>query len=209
MSNKFIYGYTSFIDGKLSLNGSIMVNSESDSSDTNLNNCYQKLGIAYPKFFKMDAVSKAGFICSEILLSHIPFIKELKKEHIAVLINSASGSHDTDVKFQETINSKDSYFPSPGLFVYTLPNIIMGEICIRNGFKGENLCLISEKPDINQIFINVSAWLKSGSADICLCGWVEARDNKTSVSLLIVGKDPDKSVAEFTKENLKIYFSSC
>ena len=40
-------------------------------------------------------------------------------------------------RFQETIQHADSYYPSPALFVYTLPNIVTGEIAIRNKYYGE------------------------------------------------------------------------
>ena len=38
---------------------------------------------------------------------------------------------------QRTIADPDNYYPSPAVFVYTLPNIATGEIAIRNGFHGE------------------------------------------------------------------------
>ena len=36
---------------------------------------------------------------------------------------------------------------SPALFVYTLPNIVIGEICIRHHFKGENAFFVFKQFD--------------------------------------------------------------
>ena len=38
-------------------------------------------------------------------------------------------------------------FPSPSLFVYTLPNIVAGEIAIRNKYAGETSAFVLEKYD--------------------------------------------------------------
>ena len=207
MTDKFIYSVSSYINGALSFNGNDQVESLLQTTDEKLNECYQKLGISYPKFFKMDPISKTGFICTELLVRKNPEIVQIQSSEIAVLVNTSSGSKDTDNRFQNTIQSTENYFPSPGLFVYTLPNIVIGEICIRHGFKGENLCLISEKPEINQIFINISAWINSGLTEVCLCGWIEVKNDQSRAVLVLVGKDKEKSIANFTRENLKLYFT--
>ena len=36
-------------------------------------------------------------------------------------------------------------FPSPALFVYTLPNIVAGEIAIRNKYEGETSAYVLEE----------------------------------------------------------------
>ena len=207
MTDKFIYSVSSYTNGALSFNGNVQVESLLQTTDEKLNECYKKLGISYPKFFKMDLISKTGFICTELLVKKNSEIVQIQSSEIAVLVNTSSGSKDTDNRFQNTIQNTEDYFPSPGLFVYTLPNIVIGEICIRHGFKGENLCLISEKPEINQIFINISAWINSGLTEVCLCGWIEVKNDQSQAVLILVGKDKEKSIANFTKENLKLYFT--
>ena len=155
----------------------------------------------------MDPISKAGFLCTELLVSNYPQLGQINSKEIAVLVNTPSGSIDSDNKFQDTIQNSENYFPSPGLFVYTLPNIVIGEICIRNGFKGENLCLVSDKPEIDNIFVNISAWINSGLTEICICGWIDVKKDYSKSILLLIGKDKEKSISYFTKENIGLYFT--
>ena len=81
---------------------------------------YKNLNIEYPKFFKMDALSKLAFLASEILLN-----QEENDENIALLFSNKSSSLDTDLKHQKTIQNKKDYFSSPAVFVYTLAYICL------------------------------------------------------------------------------------
>src|SRR6185437_1515409 len=102
---------------------------------------YQHFNIVYPKFYKMDNLSKLGWLTTEILLKDE--IEIYLPEETGVVLSNADSSLDTDLKYFETV--KD--IPSPALFVYTLPNILIGEICIRNNFKGENAFFIADQFD--------------------------------------------------------------
>ena len=108
-----------------------------------LNDLYQELGIKYPKFYKMDNLSKLGFLACEKLLMDGTISKEYLPEEVGVILSNANSSLDADLKYYETV--KD--IASPALFVYTLPNIVIGEICIRNKIKGENTFFISPEFD--------------------------------------------------------------
>ncbi|MBR2202225.1 MAG: hypothetical protein IJ894_16085, partial [Bacteroidales bacterium] len=112
--------------------------SPSQMADNNfLAAIYRERCINYPKFHKMDKISKAGFLAVELAISALP--KTLDKETTGVVFFSDNnGSLPTDYIFEETIKDTDNFFPSPSIFVYTLPNILVGEICIRHGFKGES-----------------------------------------------------------------------
>ena len=72
------------------------------------------------------------------------------------MICNADASLDTDIKYLATTKE----LPSPSVFVYTLPNIMIGEICIRNHFKGESFFFISENPD-PVFFEQYVVWSKS------------------------------------------------
>jgi len=163
---------------------------------------YQHFEIKYPKFYKMDNLSKLGWLANEILLAD-SFLKEkYKPGNIGVVLSNASSSLDTDIKYYET--AKD--IASPALFVYTLPNIVMGEICIRQGFKGENAFFIFEKFDAEFIKQYVSNLINNNILQACVCGWVELLDNKYKAALFLIEKDAAGKGTLFTKENLnKIY----
>jgi 3-oxoacyl-[acyl-carrier-protein] synthase-1 len=78
----------------------------------------------------------------------------------------------TDRNYQHTI-SDGNYFPSPALFVYTLANIVTGEIAIRHKIYGETSFYILSDYDeatINEIVEN--AFLTS-SPSFILAGWVD------------------------------------
>lgn len=99
---------------------------------------YRRYVKDYPKFFKMDTLSRLGFIAAELLL------KDQQVEAVILANRSASIKNDTD--YLATITG-ENYYPSPALFVYTLPNIVTGEIAIRHHIQGETSCYILEKSE--------------------------------------------------------------
>ena len=132
---------------------------------------YKFLQIEYPKFFKMDNLSKLAFIGADILLRDIT--KENIENNIALVLANRSSSADTDIKHQESIRNKSAYYPSPAVFVYTLPNICLGEISIRHKLYSENTFFIFETYHKDYLENYTSYLLQSGKAEKVLCGWVE------------------------------------
>ncbi len=131
-------------------------------------NLYKHLGRSYPKFYKMSPLCQLGFLSSEILLTDQD-LSGLDPEKVSLVLANSSSSLHTDRIYQESIEKK----PSPAIFVYTLPNIVIGEICIRNGFRGEGIFFIQESFDKEFIFDHAEAQLTSGQAVFCLAGWIE------------------------------------
>lgn len=103
---------------------------------------YKFLGINYLKYFKMDPLSKLGFLAVELLLSKTD---TPNKENYNILLACSHSSIESDTQFQTTIEDPTNYFPSPALFVYTLPNIVIGEIAIRHQIFGDN-CMYLYNP---------------------------------------------------------------
>ena len=130
---------------------------------------YRTLGLNYPKFFKMDDLSKAGFLVMEMLVSVLP--SELDKKNTAVVFFNREASLHTDRHFEETIKDADNFFPSPSVFVYTLPNIVSGEVCIRHGFQGESGFYVLENYDEKAITDICNDMLATNGAVIC--GYVD------------------------------------
>lgn len=148
------------------LNGEII-------STANIAGLYREFVGDYPKFFKMDSLCKLGFIGAELLLKDI---SAEEKENAAIILFNRNGSLITDKNYQKTI-SDDNYFPSPALFVYTLANIVTGEIAIRNKIYGESsfYVLNNQDTDIMNDIVN-HAYLTS-SPTFILTGWVDYDDN--------------------------------
>ena len=167
---------------------------------------YRHFNIKYPKFYKMDNLSKLGWLAAEILLQDSFETGKYLPEEVGLILANASSSLDTDIKYYET--AKD--IASPALFVYTLPNIMTGEICIRHNFKGENAFFIFEKFDAGFIQQYVNNLINNNTLQACICGWVELLDDQYKTVLFLVEKEQQGIPASpsniFTKENvLKIY----
>jgi hypothetical protein len=96
--------------------------------------------------------------------------------------------------------------PSPALFVYTLPNITIGEISIRNNFKGENAFFIFEQFDAGFIGQYVSSLLNNNNLQVCICGWVELLKEEYKAALFLVEKVKKEEVTLFTKEQIANIF---
>jgi hypothetical protein len=146
---------------------------------------YDALQYSYPKFFKMDALCKWAWLGTEALLTANDGGKTyggLHKDRIGVVLMTAEGCIAVDKKYQASIAD----IPSPALFVYTLPNIMLGELCIRHGFKGEQACLVSRSFDAAELHFWVSSLFENNKIDACLCGWVDATVDRHDVCLFWV-----------------------
>lgn len=169
-----------------------------------LNSIYKHFDINYSRFYKMDNLSKLGWLASEILLKD-SFVKDkYKPEDVGLILSNANSSLDTDLKYLASVED----IPSPSLFVYTLPNIVTGEICIRNNFKGEDAFFVFEHFNAEFIEDYVNNLLDNDLLQVCICGWIELTGEDYKAVLFLIEKDKnDKSVA-FTKEQMEMIFDS-
>jgi hypothetical protein len=129
---------------------------------------YKKLNITYPKYYKMDNLCKLAFLACEFLLKSTGTI-ETDLDKISVILANTGSTIDTDLHFIESINS----IPSPAIFVYTLPNIAIGELCIRNGWKGEDIFLIQNEFNPKEIIVQTGFLFSAGITKLCIAGWTE------------------------------------
>jgi len=179
------------------LNGSTVYEEKAENASEFLKSAYRQFHIQYPKFFKMDNLCKLAFLSAEILLKDTEITTRYPSEEIGMIVLNASSSLETDEKHQESISDRGNYFPSPSVFVYTLPNIMTGEIAIRHKIKGENVVIISEKPDAQLIFQLVDELFSRKRVSCCITGWVEAyHDRITSYLMLVENEEKAKSVTE-------------
>lgn len=147
------------------LNGKVISNS-------NISGIYREFIGDYPKFFKMDSLCKLGFIAAELILKGQTLVQ---KENASIILFNRNGSLITDRNYQKTI-ADDNYFPSPALFVYTLANIVTGEIAIRHKICGESsFYVLSHQNDEMMLDVVKNAYLTSTPSFI-LTGWVDYED---------------------------------
>lgn len=195
--------YSSIRFGEASLCSKTVFRSETaDSPQFFFTALYKSLGIDYKKFYKMDCMSKLGFLASELALGQAD--KDTPKQDVSIILFNRSSSLETDTNFQKTIDDPDNFFPSPSEFVYTLPNIITGEIAIRNKIYGETSFYVSERFDSRLIYHTVTAAFTEGISRI-ITGWVEYYDKKYEAFLMVVDRNNPDGIT-FTSENInKLY----
>lgn len=162
-----------------------------------LTSLYKQMIGNYPKFYKMDGLSRLGFVASEILLNaekaeteeerkeeERKNVEERKEEEIknleerAIIFFNHTSSIVSDRNYKESINDKDNYFPSPSIFVYTLPNIVTGEIAIRNHFHGETSFFILPDKDEKMMEEILQASCRDAQSKSFLTGWIDYEDER-------------------------------
>jgi hypothetical protein len=187
---------TVFKDGK-----KLFENKEADLSGFLLS-VYQHFHLNYPKFYKMDNLSKLGWLAAEILLKDGFKKDDYQPEEIGIVLANANSSLDNDLKYFDTV--KDG--PSPSLFVYTLPNIVIGEICIRNHFKGEHAFFIQDSFDAGFMEKQVNYLLGNQILQTCICGWVDILEQDYKAVLFLVDKKNKGNSVIFSGENMDDIF---
>lgn len=128
----------------------------------------------YPKFFKMDPLARLGFVATELLLDgENP--RRTDCEDRAVILFNRSASLADDTEYQKTIG-KEGFFPSPAVFVYTLPNIVTGEIAIRNKYYGDTSFYVLENKDEAVMKEIVEQAFQDPVTESAIAGWLECSD---------------------------------
>ncbi len=168
-------------NSKITVNNKVIFESATSNFSEFAKEAYKNFELNYPKFHKMDNLSKLAFLCAEMLLNN-----EEDNSRTAIVFANRSSSLDTDFKYQESINSQENYYPSPAVFVYTLPNICVGEISIRHQMKTENAFFVLDHFDEDFLNDYSLQLLESGKTEKVLCGWVELyQENYTAFVYLL------------------------
>jgi hypothetical protein len=163
-----------------------------------LDEIYARFDIAYPKFHKMDLLCKLGFLAAEILLKDSGHEKKYGETETGLVLSNAHASLDVDLKFVKTIESG----ASPALFVYTLPNIVIGEISIRHHFKGENAFFVIKQFDGNFIAEYVNILFDNKLIQNCICGWVDILKEDYQAILFLVETGASDNTMTFTAKHM-------
>ncbi len=209
--NIIISKYCRVVNNKIIVDGEVVFSSDSSLTFAEfVKEVYKNKAMVYPKFYKMDNLSKLGIIAAEFLSDE--FISEnIKGDEINIILMNSASSLDTDKNFQNTIKDKNNYFPSPSVFVYTLPNIVIGEICIKHKILGETAFFVSEKFDSEFIYNMVSDLIIHQGAKVVITGWVDFLDNEYTATLCVVknienSNNNNNEIAKFTIESLRRLF---
>lgn len=195
---KVITAYCNLRADECLVNGELVVRRDAGSEDSWFKQIYKQQELAYPKFYKMDVLSQAGYLASELVKRANPGIVDgYADDEIALVFANASSSAETDRRFIQSYEGGGS--PSPSLFVYTLPNIVLGEIAILNKWYGENMFAVLPK-FAPGFYLDYSEILLASGSRALLCGWLEVTARNTDVFLFMV--EEKESGTAFNDENL-------
>lgn len=205
-AKNYITAYCSIKNGKVNVNGKETFSDISLASVDFIKSAYKNFQLNYPKFYKMDHLCKLAFVASDLLLKSNPIMQKYAPEDVSIILANSASSLEIDTEHQTTISDKNNYFPSPALFVYTLPNILIGEIAIRNCIKGENTFFIFDKFDADFIGSYTNSLLNGNKAKCCITGWVDFYEDKYEAFLYTVEKEAGELKIENNLELLeKLY----
>jgi len=203
--DKYITASCTIIKGAIIKDGIKVFENVQADLDGFLASVYQHVRVQYPKYYKMDNLCKLGWLASEILLKDGSQKDNYQPEGLGIVLANANSSLDDDIKYFETTKEVSS----PSLFVYTLPNIVIGEICIRNNFKGEHAFFIQQVFDAGFMEQQVNYQLDKNILQACICGWVEVVKQEYKAVLFLVEKKGESPIrVEFSAENMNKTFNS-
>lgn len=166
------------------VNGELIFKDETDDFQIFIKNAYTFLKTGWPKFFKMDNLSKLAFLTADVLLKEENL--NTSQNDIALIFSNRASSLDTDRKHQNIIDNKTEYFPSPAVFVYTLPNICLGEISIKHKLYSENSFFIFDRFNAEHLYLYANSLLRNKNAQKVLCGWVDFDENTYEAFLYLI-----------------------
>ncbi len=177
--NSIISSYCKIKNNAIWINGKeLVIDAKEVDLTIFLTGLYRQINMNYPKFFKMDNLCKLGMLAAELAIRNSVGFDKLEKDKIAITLSNNASSLDTDRNHLKTIIDKIQYFPSPAIFVYTLPNIVIGEVAIKHKFAGENAFFVSEEFDAELIHNYVSILLNNNDTTAVIGGWVNVDGNE-------------------------------
>ena len=196
---KYITASCSISKGVIRKNEEVLFSNETASAGDFLEAAYKQFDINYPKFYKMDNLAKLGFLATEILLNGNFERNKYAANEVGVVFANANASLDADLNYWQSVKN----IPSPALFVYTLPNIVIGEICIRNNFKGENAFFVQKEFDIPFTEFYVNDLMDRHNLAACICGWTDIIGEEYKAVLYLVEKKKKERSQLFITKNIQ------
>jgi 3-oxoacyl-(acyl-carrier-protein) synthase len=147
---------------------------------------FKNLNAPNMKFYKMDNLCKLGYIALEYLVQHHGILLPHDPKKIALIVSNATSSLDTDIDHQLTICDSGNYFPSPAVFVYTLPNIVLGEMCIKEKIQGETTFFISENDDTDFLRRYAGILFRTTPTELVIAGRIDCLGEQYEAELQVI-----------------------
>lgn len=182
--NSYIHDVIAWNNQNIKLNNKPVITLSGESITDYAVAAFRTLEAPYPKFFKMDILSKVVYTAVAMLVKE-GNVNENWLDYTATCITTTNGCLEVDEKFEQSRNE----LASPALFVYTLPNIMLGEICIKHKFKGEQLCTIGGLNEALSLYEYISLLLSENHAKQAIIGYAEAYNDTINVKLALISQE--------------------
>src|SRR5437762_3447769 len=108
--NILISSWVSVRDAIARLNRSVFFQRDRSGRDTFVKDLYKQLDCDYPKFYKMDGLSRLAFVAAELLLKDESLKNKYNADEIALVFSNASASLETDKTYFASVENKSNYF---------------------------------------------------------------------------------------------------
>ena len=92
-----------------------------------------------------------------------------------MVVCTRHGCYANDCRYQRTITD-ENYFPSPAVFVYTLANIVTGEIAIRHHYQGETSCFVVQEYEAERVRQLAATAFCDHETKSVVCAWLDCRN---------------------------------
>lgn len=154
---------------RILLNDKEVYSSESGDFQDFIRSAFKTVCGPNMKFYKMDSLSKLGYVAAEMLLDGIDY----GEEDCGLILSGVYGSLDTDIRHQQIIDTETDASASPAVFVYTLPNVAEGEISIRHHIKGENTWFWSDDRTLSDVREYAALSMSAQDMKYCIVGHID------------------------------------
>jgi len=180
----------SITPGKLEVNHAAVFQSKETLGPAFFKELYLEMNLNYPKFYKMDEISKLFFLGVEQLLKSGKWPSR-DGNTTAIVAGTTDGCLESDKRHLANITNHPNLPASPATFVYTLPNIMLGEVCIRHRITGENTCVITQNNDSDFINHYAEILLTDEGTEFCIAGYVNYLPGNYICLLTLFARDLD------------------
>lgn len=145
---------------------------------------YKALEDVNMKFFKMDDLSKLGYIASCKLMRNVSL--NYPQNRIGIVLANCNSSLDTDIAHQKIVDQHLSEGSSPAVFVYTLANIVAAEIAIKHKLQGEVMMFVMEHKNMEYLKQYSRQLIQYNRCDAVVYGWCDLFREEYNAELKLI-----------------------
>ena len=136
-----------------------------------LTEIYRKCLSDDPKFYKSDPFSRLVYVGAALAVKDA--LGDCDPCRTAIILFTENGSVLADRRHLSTFCGSEGFYPSPAVFVNTLPNVVLGEIAAQYGIKGETDLVMLPGRDESLMRMIVEVTLDAVRPDALVCGWAD------------------------------------